>query len=155
MGTEENTAVVLRYWEQCWNHHEVAALRETHFETFAQNDNPIGIEAFSESLESFFASFPDVRVTIDDVVAVGDKVLTRVTYSGTQTGRYQGNDPTGRAIRVTGLELFLLVGDRVIHHWHEMDHLAILLQLGLAGPTGELEPRWDALAGSEAEARSR
>lgn len=132
MGTDENTAVASRYWERCWNHHQLAALAETHHETFAQNGYPIGIEAFSESLQGFFASFPDVLVTIDDVIAVGDKVLTRVTYCGTQTGQYQGREPTGRAIRISGLELFLLVDGRVIHHWHEMDHLAILSQLGLA-----------------------
>jgi predicted ester cyclase len=130
--TDENTAVVLRYWERCWNHQDVAALSATHSETFSQNGMPLGIGALSESLQGFFASFPDVRVTIDDVVAVGDKVLMRVTYCGTQSGPYQGHAPTGRAIRVSGLELFLLVRGQVVHHWHEMDHLAILLQLGLA-----------------------
>jgi predicted ester cyclase len=131
VGTDENTAIVLRYWERCWNQHEIAALAETHLETFAQNGNPIGIEAFGRSLQGFFASFPDVRVTIEDVIASGDKVLTRVTYIGTQTGPYQGHEATGRTIRVGGLELFLLVDGHVIHHWHEVDHLAILSQLGL------------------------
>lgn len=130
MGIDENTAVVLRFWEGCWNHHDVRALLETHHETFAQNGVAIGIKGFSELLEGFFASFPDVQVTIDDVLAVGDKVLTRVTYSGTQAGSYEGIEPSGRGFRVGALELFLLLDGRVIHHWHEMDHLAIRQQLG-------------------------
>jgi predicted ester cyclase len=128
-------------WVRCWNQRQVAALAETHHETFAQNGIPLGSEAFGESLQGFFASFPDVRATIDDVMAVGDKVLTLVVYCATQTGTYQGIEPTGRAIRVTGLELFLLVDGCVIHHWHEMDHLAILLQLSAPRRATGLRPR--------------
>jgi predicted ester cyclase len=133
LGEEENTAVVLRFWERCWNQHDVSSLAQTHHETFAQNGVAIGIAGFSESLEGFFASFPDVRVTIEDVMALGDKVLTRVTCAATQAGPYEGLEPRGGSFRVSALELFLLVDGRVMHHWHEMDHLAIRQQLEASG----------------------
>jgi predicted ester cyclase len=132
VGVDGNTAVVLRFWERCWNHHDVSVLAETHHETFAQNGVAIGIAGFSKSLEGFFASFPDVRITIDDIMAVDDKVLTRVTYAATQAGQYDGIEPRGGSFRVSALELFLLLDGRVIHHWHEMDHLAIRQQLEAA-----------------------
>lgn len=126
---DQNKATVLRYWEGCWNHHNPSAIRKTHHETFAQNGVALGIEAFERSLGGFFNAFPDVRVTIEDVMAVDDRVLTRVVYHGTHAGEYEGLAPTGRRIRVSGLELFLLLDGRVIQHWHEMDHLEILRQV--------------------------
>lgn len=128
---ERNKACVMRYWEACWNHRNPEALRETHYETFAQNGEPIGTGTFGISLRGFFEAFPDIQVTIEDLMANEDHVLTRVVYRGTQLGRYEGMEPTGRAIHVGGLELFLLVDGRIVQHWHEMDHLEILRQLGL------------------------
>ncbi len=126
---DQNKAVVLRYWERCWNHQNPGAIRETHHATFAQNGVPLGTAAFERSLAGFFRSFPDVRVTIEDVMASDDRVLTRVVYNATHTGEYEGLAPTRRRIRVSGLELFLLLDGRIIQHWHEMDHLEILRQI--------------------------
>jgi steroid delta-isomerase-like uncharacterized protein len=128
----DNKAVVLRYWENCWNRQNPDAILDTHHETFAQNGMPVGTEAFRRDLAGFFRAFPDVRVTIEEVMASDDRVLTRVVYQGTQTGPYEGLPPTGRRIRVGGLELFLILDGRIVHHWHEMDHLAIRRQLGAA-----------------------
>jgi predicted ester cyclase len=133
MSESENTAVVLRYWERCWNQHDVEALPKTHHETFAQNGVPIGIARFQESLRGFFASFSDVRVAVDDVMAQGERVLMRVTYHATQSGPYEDIQPRGGRFDVGGLELFLVLDGRVMHHWHEMDHLAILRQLEASG----------------------
>ena len=71
-----------------------------------------------------------MRVSVDDVVCEGDKVVMRVTYRGTHRGVYEGIPATGRTIVVPGLEMFLVLGGRIVHHWHEMDHLAILRQIG-------------------------
>ncbi|MGD0020356.1 MAG: ester cyclase [Candidatus Limnocylindrales bacterium] len=143
MGTDDNKAIVLRYWERCWNHQNPSAILETHHETFAQNGVPLGTAAFERSLAGFFQAFPDVHVSIEDVMALDDRVLTRVVYYGTQTGPYEGLQPTGHRIRVTGLELFLLLDGRIIQHWHEMDHLAILRQIGEESEGAEMSPGGD------------
>ncbi len=132
MTVEENVAIVHRYWEQCWNLHDPDDLSQTHHPTFAQNGVPLGIPAFKDDLSAFFRSFPDVRVSIEDVLAVGDRVLMRVTYQGTHREPYQGYPATKRAIRVSGLELFLVLGGRIVQHWHEMDHLGLLRQIDVA-----------------------
>jgi predicted ester cyclase len=137
LAESENTAIVLRYWERCWNHHDVEALHETHHETFAQNGVGMDIARFQESLRGFFGSFPDVRVTVEDVMAKGDRVLMRVRYHATQAGPYEGLQPRGGRFDVSGLELFLVLDGRVMHHWHEMDHLAILRQLEAIGAAVE------------------
>lgn len=130
MCCEKNIEVVRRFWERCWNLHELDALDQTHHLTFSQNGEPMGVSAFKSSLAGFFESFPDARVSIEDVMAAGDRVLTRVTYRGTHLGAYQGISATGKTICVGGLELFLLVSGRIVQHWHETDHLLILQQIG-------------------------
>lgn len=130
MDEQGNKALVVSYWQRAWNEHDLGALDETHAPWFAQNGVAIGVHKFRESMTEFLRSFPDMRVTIEDLIAVQDKVLARVTYSGTHLGDYRGIPPTRRAISVTGLELFLVGDGRIVQHWHETDHLGILEQIG-------------------------
>jgi steroid delta-isomerase-like uncharacterized protein len=130
MSSEENKLVVLAYWQRCWNEKDVNSLDDTHVPWFAQNSVPTGTVAFKGLFSGFFQAFPDVRVSVDDVVSEGDKIVMRVTYRGTHLGDYEGVPATGRSVVVTGLEMFLVLGGRIVHHWHEMDHLSILLQIG-------------------------
>lgn len=127
---EGNTRVVHKYWEQCWNLHEPDGLDSTHAIAFAQNGVAIGVPKFKEGLASFFQSFPDISISIEDIMAKDDKVLMRVHYRGTHLGDYCGIPATGRTISLGGLELFLLIDGKIVSHWHEMDHLAILQQIG-------------------------
>lgn len=130
MSHEENVALVQKYWEKCWNLHDPDYLGETHHLTFSQNGIPIGIPAFKDDLAAFFQSFPEVQVSIEDVMAHEDRVLMRVVYQGTHRGPYKGFPASGKVFRVGGLELFLIIDRRIVQHWHEMDHLAILTQIG-------------------------
>jgi predicted ester cyclase len=54
----------------------------------------------------------------------------RVVYHGTHKGAYEGIPPTSKQISVSGLELFMLINGKIVHHWHEMDHLEIFKQIG-------------------------
>jgi predicted ester cyclase len=130
MCAVDDLAVIHRYWERVWNAHDLDALDETHHPWFAQNGDPIGRVGFRQSLNGFFESFPDARVSVEEMLGLGQRILVRVAYHGTHEGTYEGLKATGRRFRVTGLELFLVVDGRIAHHWHEMDHLAILRALG-------------------------
>ena len=130
VGSEENKSTVLAFWERCWNEKDVDSLDDTHVRWFAQNGVPQGTAVFKALFRGFFEAFPDVRVSVDDVVVGEDKVVMRVTYRGTHLGEYEGIPGTGRSITVTGLGDVSILGGRIVHHWHEMDHLAILHQLG-------------------------
>ncbi len=126
---DKNALVVWNYWEQCWNLHNPDALDNTHVITFAQNGVPIGVENFKEGLRSFFLSFPDIKVSVEDIMIVDDRVLTRVVYRATHLGIYENIPATNKEICVGALELFLVIGGKIVQHWHEMDHLAILNQI--------------------------
>ncbi len=91
-------------------------------------------EAFKELQRSFLVSMPDQRVTIDMLIAEGDKVAGYATYTGTHTGP-MGNFPaTGKAVEVKFLGIFRIEAGTIAELWVEWDNLAMLTQLGLFPP---------------------
>ncbi len=71
------------------------------------------------------------RFTIDDVIAEADKVVVRWTNEGTHVGEFAGISATGRSFTVAGIDVYRVEGDRLAEHWHVIDQLALLGQLGL------------------------
>jgi predicted ester cyclase len=64
---------------------------------------------------------PDVQLTIEDQVAEGDRVATRVTFRGTHTGETDGLAPTGKEVEIRGIAIDRLAGGKVVEMWHEAD----------------------------------
>ena len=79
------------------------------------------------------AAFPDLRFTIEDQVIAGDKVVTRWTAEGTHNGPLGDVKPTGKRVRIDGLILDCVVGDRVVERWEQWDQMGMMHQLGLVG----------------------
>lgn len=69
--------------------------------------------------------------TIEDVVSEGDRVVVRWTNDGTHVGEFAGIPATGAAFRIAGIDIYRLEGERLAEHWHVVDQLAMLAQLGL------------------------
>lgn len=88
---------------------------------------PAGVRA---NVEMYLAGFPGGRITVDDQVAEGDKVATRWTGRGTQTGEIAGIAPTGKEVTVSGLTISKLSGGQVVEEWTTWDTLGMLVQLG-------------------------
>jgi predicted ester cyclase len=88
---------------------------------------PQGLRTF---VETYLTGFPDGSIIVDDQIAEGDKVATRWTGRGTQTGEIAGIAPTGKEVTVIGLTISRLEGDLVIEEWITWDTLGMLVQLG-------------------------
>ncbi|MDH4101934.1 MAG: ester cyclase [Thermoleophilia bacterium] len=88
---------------------------------------PAGVRA---NVEKYTAGFPDGAITVDDQIAEGDKVATRWTGRGTQTGEVAGIAPTGKEVTVTGLTISRLEDGKVVEEWTTWDTLGMLIQLG-------------------------
>jgi len=71
------------------------------------------------------------QFTIEDVIAEGDRVVVRWTNSGTHVGEFAGIPPTGRAFSIAGIDIHRVVEGRLAEHWHVVDQLAMLGQLGV------------------------
>lgn len=69
--------------------------------------------------------------TIDDVIAEGDKVVVRWTNAGTHVGEFAGIPATGGTFSIAGIDIYRVEGDLLAEHWHVVDQLSMLGQLGL------------------------
>jgi predicted ester cyclase len=95
-------------------------------------DPDLSVAGFKQMIGGLLAAFPDLRLTIEDQIAAGDKVATRWTAEGTNTGPLGPVAPTGRRIRTAGLILDRVAGGRVVERWEVWDQMGMLQQLGLA-----------------------
>ena len=140
MSTEENKALVRREYEQGVNPKNFRVRDEVLADNFVAHfpgHAPIhGIEAFREFTSAFFTAFPDLKATIEDLVAEGDKVAVRQTWRGTHTSDFLRIPPTGRQVTFTSIEVYRVSGGKLAEEWVELDMLGLLQQLGVIPPSG-------------------
>jgi predicted ester cyclase len=95
-----------------------------------------GPEVLKQTVQMYRTAFPDVRMTVDDVIAAGDKVVLRWHSEGTHRGQLEGLAPTGARGTVTGISIDLWRDNKVVESWTEWDNLGLARQLGAAPPEG-------------------
>lgn len=91
-----------------------------------------GLAEYKQFLSAFFAAFPDLHFTIDDLLADGDKTITRWTAHGTHIGNLMGIPPTGKQATVTGITITRWTNGKAAETWISFDNLRLLQQLGMA-----------------------
>jgi steroid delta-isomerase-like uncharacterized protein len=91
-----------------------------------------GLDGVRLGVAELRAAFPDLRVSVEDVVAAGDRVVHRFTLTGAQTGPYLGLPPTGRPVRATGIAIDRVAGGKLAERWAVLDAIGLLRQLGAA-----------------------
>jgi len=105
----------------------------------AQGDKgPAGFKAVVVGLR---AAFPDLRYTLDDVVAEGDQVAVRWHWTGTHRGPFRGFPPTEKAVTNSGAGIFRLNGGKIVAAVLETDRLGFLEQIGVVPPGVGRGPR--------------
>ena len=97
---------------------------------------PNGPEGLKMVASVFGGGFSDWNITLEDQIAEGDKVATRWIASDTHTGSLQGMPPTGKPVRVTGVNVTRFSEGEIVESWFNFDMLTLLQQLG-AIPTPE------------------
>ncbi len=142
-ATEANKALYRRLIEEGWNKHNLALLDELYADCVY--DNPATGEIKGEALKQFLASmlaaFPDIRFTIEDLVAEGDKVVTRWSGTSTHQGEFMGLAPTGKQVTVSGMTSSRIVGGKNVEERVEMDTLRFFQQLGAVPPLAKAEDK--------------
>jgi len=102
---------------------------------FVEHEVVPGLAPSKDGVKTFFrmqiAAFPDLKMTVEDVIADGPKVVARVRYTGTQLGEFQGMPASGKAADVQLIDIFRFNEDgRVGEHWGVFDLMAMMQQLG-------------------------
>jgi predicted ester cyclase len=94
-----------------------------------------GPQVLKEVYARLLHVFPDLQVTIDDLIAEGDKVVSRNTVTGTNLGDYMGHPPTGNPVTYDEIFIFRFAGDRITETWGVVDLLSAMRQLGVIPAT--------------------
>lgn len=88
-----------------------------------------GVNSFIEYAMSMFGVFPDGCHQIDEIIAEGDKVVTRGMFSGTQKGELMGVPPTGKRVQFSFIHIDRIVDGKVVKHWGQADLFSMMQQL--------------------------
>ena len=140
MGAEENKALVRRWFEEM-DRGNLAIIDELLAEDYVDHnpplpDMPSGNAGVRQANTVLAAAFPDTVHIIEDQVAEGDKVVTRLRGRGTFTGEILGLAPTGKVVEITGISIHRLADGKLVEHWANADTFSFMQQLG-AIPTPE------------------
>ena len=90
-----------------------------------------GAQALKQVWAILLRAFPDVHITVEDVIAEGDKVVARDTVTGTHQGEYMGVPPTGRSVTYNEIFILRFVKGRIAETWGVVDVLSQMKQLGV------------------------
>jgi predicted ester cyclase len=130
MSGEQNKAIVRRFFEEMWNQQKENVIDEIFASTVVFNGQAITRDAFKQALAGRRAAFADIRVTVDDQVAEGEKVSTRRTWRATHRGPYRNVAATGKQVTWTQISVVRFSEGRIVEDWAVSDELSILQQLG-------------------------
>jgi steroid delta-isomerase-like uncharacterized protein len=90
-----------------------------------------GAEALKHVWAVLLEAFPDLHLTVEDIIAEGDKVVVRNTVTGTHRGEYMGLPPTGKSVTYNEIFIFRIVDGRIAETWGVVDVLSQMKQLGV------------------------
>ncbi len=131
----DNQAVAARFFELYGNQHDVEGVDELFTEqSIIHHDTiptPLNVESYKQVGYAFLQGFPDLKVEIQDQFSTGDKVVTRVIWSGTHTGDFQGISPTNQSFRADGIVIDHVTEGKIVERWSIGDQLGMMMQLGL------------------------
>ncbi len=122
MSAEENKALIQRIFDEALNEHNLSVVDELFAADFVDNATPEqaagpgGVKAYFQAVRT---GFPDMHVTIEDLIAEGDKVVVRTTWHGTHQGHYEGVAPTNKPGSRTLIQIFRIASNRVQEEWNE------------------------------------
>ena len=135
MSTEENKTLIRRFYEEVFNRRNLAALDDFYAPDHVDHTLPPGLpvspQGTKQAIATMLAGFPDLQVTIEDMIAEGDKVVTSFTTHGTQQGTLGGIAPTGKQVAVSTIVITRIAGGKIAEDWGLDDRLGMLQQLGL------------------------
>ena len=144
MPTEQNKAIFRRMVEEIFNRGNMSQVDEFIAPDFIEREElppgiPPGREGVKQMTIMFRSAFPDFKATIDDMIAEGDKVVVRMTWSGTHKGEFMGIPPTGKSVSFGLIDIVRFAGDKFVEHWGMMDSTSMMQQLGVNPAPGEGE----------------
>ncbi len=137
MSEDQNKAILRRFVDEVINDGDLTAIDAlvasdyiVHLEGQLPFALPPGPEGWQRRVAILRTAFPDIHTTIEDLLAVEDKVVVRYRVRGTHGGSFWGVAPTGKEITYTGIMIVRLRDEQLAEEWSEADLLGLTRQIG-------------------------
>jgi steroid delta-isomerase-like uncharacterized protein len=134
MSTDENKALVRRWYEE-FNKHSLAGIAEDCAPGYVVHGTGVfpdtDLASMKEWCTAIWTALPDLHIVVEDLIAEGDKVVSRFTIRGTHQGEFMYIPPTGKQVSVTGIGIDHIQDDKFVESWGNFDALGLLQQLGV------------------------
>lgn len=91
---------------------------------------PLNYKESEKLAESYNSAFPDTKVTVENQIAEGDYVFSRITYDGTHKDEFQGIMASNKKVKTSGMSIQHIVDGKIIEEWDQMDSLGMMQQIG-------------------------
>ena len=136
--SEENKAVVRRWFDEVWNKGRAEAIDEMFDEygiAHGLSDDPAnpirGPRDYRPFYEAFRQAFPHMEIVIEDMVAEGDKVAARCSVRGKHEGDFMGRAATQSPVELTGMTIVRIENGKIVEAWNNFDFMTLYKQCGL------------------------
>jgi steroid delta-isomerase-like uncharacterized protein len=134
LSTEDNKAKTRRFMDEAFNKGNMKVADELLSPNIVEH-NPFpgqepGVQGFKKGLTELRQAFPDLHITVDDMLADGDKVIIRSTMTGTHKGSFMNMPATGKQIKVEGIDIVRIKDGQAVDHWGITDIMTMMQQLG-------------------------
>ena len=136
MSIEQNKALARKLVEEVINQGNISEIDELLIPNFVEHEElPPGIPPGREAPKALFtmlrSAFPDIKATIEHLIAEGDEVVLHMTWTGTHKGEFMGIPPTGKSISINVIDILGIAEGKFVEHWGVMDSMAMMQQLGV------------------------
>ena len=133
---DRNKALLRRFYEELWSQGDLEAIPELVAENVVDHHPlpgaPPGREGLAALVTTWRTAFPDMRETVEDLIAEGDKVVGRFSMRGTHGGEFMGVPPTDRSVTMSGIDIVRVAGGKIAEFWYGEHLLELMQQLGAA-----------------------
>ena len=139
---EDNATLIRRFFLGVYQDRNLALADDMVTQDFlwhfpAQPEPFRGPEGVKQVVVIYHTAFPDLHVAVDDVFAAGEKVGMRWSSTGTHRGDLAGLPPTNKRMRTSGINIWRVVGGKVVEGWLEWDQFGMMQQLGVIPTPGQ------------------
>jgi predicted ester cyclase len=137
--SEQNKALTRRFYEEVFNQKKLTTIDELCDPGFVDHNampgQRPGAVGLMDSFGQYFSGFPDLRVTLHELIAEGDIVVARLTMEGTHSGNLMGARPTGKRVMFRGMDMIRIRNGRAVEAWHEGNDAEVMMSLGVQAPS--------------------
>jgi steroid delta-isomerase-like uncharacterized protein len=135
--SDENKKIARRLIEEAWNKGRMEAVDEL-MSTGCRFHDPVfpsltsGAETYKQHIRMCRSAFPDLKFTVEDMIAERNEVVAHWTVHGTHRGQFLGMQPTEKSAKVSGTTIYRIEKGKIVESWADWNLLSLMEQLGLA-----------------------